>query len=759
MSAPFRKIDVGRAYATDTYMGIIFTAIPTGDTQTYQYEISMTANATTGTAESSTTRIAVSANTPPTAEAGPAQNVPHQSAVTLYSAGSNANDVGQSLTYLWSQTSGTLVSLSSTTAASPTFTAPTLAIGAPNSVLVFSLTVNDGIDSSVADTVTITVAAPANTAPTAHAGPGQTVASAAAVTLDGSGSDANDAGQSLLYFWSQTAGTSVTLSNAAGPNPSFTAPTIAAGGADETLTFALFVFDGVTISSTSTVDILVEAPAANTPASADAGSDQGVASAASVTLDGSGSDANDAGQMLTYAWSQTGGTGVTLSSATAQSPSFTAPTLAIGAADEALTFSLVVNDGFGASGADTVVITVSAEVDNGRPTVVLSGMPDKHDGATAFNLTATFSESVTGFETSDVSVQHGTITSISGSGSAYSLVVVPSSATKAVSVRVKANGARDAAGNANKTSAKVSIEADVVSVAQSEIKSFMEQRAKLLSRAQPKLARFLGAGGGNFDATATATRADLSFSSLMDRRVWANAMGLWSTEDGDEQSYAHLSFGSHFVMTENLIIGGMVQFDQSDATLADGIIESKGFLVGPYAVAKMADQPLIFSASLLRGTSQNEITLTDLPTDTFKSTRTLATIGVEGTVDLGSGILMVPSVDLFYLLDQQHSYIDSADNNVPEQEVAMTSATLGLGFEIPLSLDFVEATLRPSVNATFAKTRNSDGVEESTRWGVDLGATFEQPSGAIIAVDLFYDGIGEQNAETYGGSILYEIKF
>ncbi|MDC1398826.1 PKD domain-containing protein, partial [Octadecabacter sp.] len=100
------------------------------------------------------------------------------------------------------------------------------------------------------------------------------------------------------------------------------------------------------------------------PPTADAGPDQtSVASAATVTLDGLGSTDQD-GDTLTYAWTQTSGTTVTLSdndSATAVQPTFTAPTLSIGDAAATLVFSLTVNDGTVDSTADTVSITVNPE--------------------------------------------------------------------------------------------------------------------------------------------------------------------------------------------------------------------------------------------------------------------------------------------------------------------------------------------------------------------------------------------------------------
>jgi len=93
---------------------------------------------------------------PPTASAGTDQAATTGNLVTLDGTSSSDPD-GSSLTYYWSQSSGTTVSLSSTTSSQPTFT--------PSSAdtYVFSLVVDDGTLLSATDTVTVTVTSSAVT--------------------------------------------------------------------------------------------------------------------------------------------------------------------------------------------------------------------------------------------------------------------------------------------------------------------------------------------------------------------------------------------------------------------------------------------------------------------------------------------------------------------------------------------------------------------------------------------------------------------
>ncbi len=93
------------------------------------------------------------ANTAPTADAGPDQTVNAGDTVTL--DGSNSSDPdGTIQTYSWNQTSGSSVTLSDSSAIGPTFTAPSGA-----QTLVFELTVTDNGGLTDTDTVSINIPA------------------------------------------------------------------------------------------------------------------------------------------------------------------------------------------------------------------------------------------------------------------------------------------------------------------------------------------------------------------------------------------------------------------------------------------------------------------------------------------------------------------------------------------------------------------------------------------------------------------------
>jgi PKD repeat protein len=306
----------------------------------YRFSLYVNDGKVTGLPDSVDIDVAdLTGNQPPVANAGADQLVAVGQWVTLDGSGSSDPE-GDPLTYAWTQAGGASVTLSDPASPMPRF----FALNA--GTLTFELVVNDGRSDSAPDEVSITVNPAGNTAPVADAGEDQSVTVGDTVTLDGSGSSDGD-GDALTYRWTQVSGPAAVLSDAAVVNPTFV-PTEAG-----IVVFSLEANDGKVWSLPDEVSITVN-PAGNMIPVADAGEDISARVNETVTLDGTGSSDGD-GDALTYQWRQISGTAVTLSDATAASPSFTA-------ADEGVfEFGLVVSDGKAGSAEDTVLVTVTGE--------------------------------------------------------------------------------------------------------------------------------------------------------------------------------------------------------------------------------------------------------------------------------------------------------------------------------------------------------------------------------------------------------------
>lgn len=201
-----------------------------------------------------------------------------------------------------------------------------------------------------------------NSAPVANAGGNQSVNEQSVVTLDGSASSDPD-GNPLSYNWRQTGGVSVSLSSTSSVQATFDSPDVGIGSST-TLTFELRVTDSIGASNTVSIDVAVNG-VTNTDPVISAGADQAATEQATVDLTGTATD-NDIGDTLSYTWSQTVGTGVSILNNDQLAASFVAP--AVGAAGETLTFELAVNDG-----TSTITDTIEVAVSEAAALVDISG--------------------------------------------------------------------------------------------------------------------------------------------------------------------------------------------------------------------------------------------------------------------------------------------------------------------------------------------------------------------------------------------------
>ena len=160
-------------------------------------------------------------------------------------------------------------------------------------------------------------------------------------------------------------------------------------------------------------DIAIQAATGLAPPVANAGPDQIVNGGASVNLSGIGSS----GSIASFAWTQTGGSAVTLTGANTATPSFTAPNAGT------FTFQLTVTGTGGGTSTDSVAIAVNS------PPLADAGSDQMAGYGTTVNLSAAGSSDPDGVIAGYVWVQTGgTTVLLTGETTATPSFVAPGSA-------------------------------------------------------------------------------------------------------------------------------------------------------------------------------------------------------------------------------------------------------------------------------------------------------------------------------------------
>jgi K319L-like, PKD domain/Bacterial Ig-like domain len=759
--------------SNDTAVTHIFSLVVTDD------------DGATSTADTVTITVQPPANAAPTANAGPDQgNVASGATVALYGASSSDSD-GTIASYAWTRTGGTggAITLSSATASQPTFTADTLTSNDTAVTHTFSLVVTDDDGAtSTADTVTITVQPPANAAPTANAGPDQgNVASGATVALYGASSSDSD-GTIASYAWTRTGGTggAITLSSATASQPTFTADTLTSNDTAVTHTFSLVVTDDDGATSTAdTVTITVQPPA-NAAPTANAGPDQGsVASGATVTLDGTGSSDSD-GTIASYAWTRTGGTGgaITLSSATASQPTFTADTLTPGSASVTHIFSLTVIDDDGTtSTTDTIIVTIQS-----GPTVSISGQPADYSGVISFDVLITFSKSVTGFVAGDITITGGAVTNLTGSGAGYTATITTSGGGD-LSLTIPANIATDGAGNGNAASNAVGVSNTVVAEVQQQTSEFVLNRASSVIATMPDFGGFLGGGAslstkgfylnlrdnnGVMDLSGSLTPFVSSKNYVGKTVVWYQLRGVRSETVSTASDLLVGYVGGHFFLGERTLVGAVLLADFSSESNAgpNSSGSGRGFMVGPYFATDIGKSNLKFEGQALWGKSVNRISPIGTYTDQYYTERWMVRAKVDGDIQRGLWTIS-PGASVSYFSETQAPYTDSLANAIPAQTVALGEVKLGSDFARSFEAkngNIIEMKLGLAAVTNFSIT-NSSGSQGfplgsgTVRSRIDFGLSTLTDNNWNLSFNVFYDGIGVTGYKSYGGTVRASIRF
>ncbi|MBT2131890.1 hypothetical protein KKW20_12260 [Planktotalea lamellibrachiae] len=493
----------------------------------------------------------------------------------------------------------------------------------------------------------------------------------------------------------------------------------------------------------------------NSAPTASAGPDQAsIASGANVTLDGSASNDTDPGQVLSYKWRQLSGSNVTLSSTTVGNPSFDAPTLAVGVPSEVLVFELVVNDGHTASSPDTVTITVR---DQTAPSVTITGLPGKLEANTSAQVAVTFTEPVTGFVETDLTVVNASVSNFAGSGAVYTASITALSSGD-ISLSVAKNVAQDSAGNKNAASAIVTAKLTATKVTYKLLANSAKKRGQSLLSSQPNLGSFFRSQRGSFVGRLSSRGGDFKLSTKPENPVWLFAQGRWSSNGGVQDSYIHAAVGAHLLQRENFILGAMLQGDHGSSRDGVAALDANGWLIGPYFVARSPDGKQVFSGSWLVG--RTDIALSPLGTyqDEVTADRNVFTLSMSHEISI-SKLTLYPTLDLANITEKRPSYVDGLGQTIAAGNLNLFEASAGLDFSIPTAVSSGTGEVTGGLSAIYAHYDVDGAIEEDLRGRVDFGLNRQFDNGVIFNVNISYDGIGAPERGSVGADLLISKNF
>ena len=267
---------------------------------------------------------------------------------------------GDSMTYAWTQDSGTKVTLSNPTELTTMFTAPMVGSNATDATLHFTITANDGLGGIGSDSVLVHVIS-------ASAYKLASVDCGAIIRSHEGGSTTlveaidNPSNAPLTYEWTQVSGAPIPLSSTTDASPTVSLPT---GSGGNVYAFQLTLSQGNTVVGNCEQYVYAAYPEPGGAPTADAGPDQVVPALSVVQLDGSKST----GQYLKYSWVQISGEPVQLLSANTVMPSFTAPDVALGETKD-LVFANTVSNSFG---KDMATVNITVVNPSSPPTAVIT---------------------------------------------------------------------------------------------------------------------------------------------------------------------------------------------------------------------------------------------------------------------------------------------------------------------------------------------------------------------------------------------------
>lgn len=290
-------------------------------------------------------------------------------------------------------------------------------------------------------------------------------------------------------------------------------------------------------------------------------------------------------------------------------------------------------------------------------------------------------------------------------------------------------------------------EAEIVAEVEEQVETQAETQLTQIIANQPILDITIIDGNADLTMSSMGGTADLftGFSGP----VWAQLRADWTMLDGVKSGFVLGSLGTHWQVGDRTFLGLMLQADQMES---DGIT-SVGWLVGPYAVYSLPDQPVTLQARFLAGAALN--TLAD--GSEYASDRTITQFGLSGKVDRGE-VQIQPSLKLTYGRSLSEAFTNAAGLSIAAQEATLAQAESGVSISFPVQVASGSLRLSAGLSDVWADTSDASSLN-GHRGKLSFGGRRVFASGAALSFQLVQDGIGAPDYESTSATVNFGFDF
>ena len=243
--------------------------------------------------------------------------------------------------------------------------------------------------------------------------------------------------------------------------------------------------------------------------------------------------------------------------------------------------------------------------------------------------------------------------------------------------------------------------------------------------------------------------------------VWTQVYGSRSKAGTSKNTFWIGYVGAHYFIDDNTLVGIAGQLDWADETnsTAGSNAEGQGWMIGPYIAGQVEDQNLFYEARAAYGQSDNDLAIGGA-TGSFDTTRWLVSGKLSGNIKKDD-YTITPSISVAYFEETQEAYTDSAATAVPEQTVSLGEVRFGPTLSKAMELDNgTQFTPKLGISGVWNfgvdnnnATQGSVLGDDDLRARIDAGFAVTNPdTGTIFTLEAFYDGIGDSDYDSYGGT-------